>query len=291
MMTAHLDGDDPSPMTSTSSSNIGSNKRIKLDHVPPVITSRVLLTPGRKIPTNLLLALKRKRAQLIRPPPNGVGSHLVLEFGNAFVMTIYVCPLLVTIRAMNNNNNAKQQQQQQQPPKQEAEQRTTDQPGDVPTANTFLTSMTTNTTMGCATWTPLYSGLQHKSLTVFGVSGTYETLGHVVEERLRDASMHATHVLRKCFRNSVRDKVMEFEVEILESSALLEFSLFHHQQSNSHLIFLALDNARTLIGQFSGFTSNSCFLLFVFFFPSFKRHHLANLVCRSFEPVVKIRRR
>jgi hypothetical protein len=36
--------------------------------------------------------------------------------------------------------------------------------------------------------------------------------------------MHATHVvLRKCFRNSVKDKTMDFEVELLEATALLEF--------------------------------------------------------------------
>ena len=35
--------------------------------------------------------------------------------------------------------------------------------------------------------------------------------------------MHATHILRQCFRNHVKDKTNEFEVEILEASALLEF--------------------------------------------------------------------
>jgi hypothetical protein len=60
-------------------------------------------------------------------------------------------------------------------------------------------------------------------LSVWGVSSTYESIGHVVEERLRDASTHATHVLRKCFQSHVKDKTAPFEVEILEGSALLEF--------------------------------------------------------------------
>jgi hypothetical protein len=184
-----------------------SNKKAKWDHLPPVVTSRVLLTPNRKTPSNLLLALKQTRATLVRPSC-GMGTHLILEFGNAFQMMIYLCPLVVTLRAMaattneNNNNNGNSN-----PP-------------------SFTTTALTNSTMGCATWTPLYTGLKEQpKLQVWGVEGTYESLGHVVEERLRDASMHATHVLRKCFRNSVKDKTSmgDFEVELLEATALLEF--------------------------------------------------------------------
>ena len=70
----------------------------------------------------------------------------------------------------------------------------------------------------------MYHGLADRDdLKVWGVTGTYESVGHVVEERLRDASNHATHVLRKCFRHHVKDETMEFEVEILEGSALVEF--------------------------------------------------------------------
>ncbi len=80
---------------------------------------------------------------------------------------------------------------------------------------------------GSASWTPLYHGLADKKeqdvLTVWGVTGSYESIGHVVEERLRDASTHATHILRKCFANHVKDKTAEVDVELLEASALLEF--------------------------------------------------------------------
>ena len=204
--TTHTGSDDPSP-----------TKKPKLSHLPPntansnypiVIKSRVLLTPNRKTPSNLLPALKRKRAKLIRPKPDGRGSHLILEFGKAFTMTIYFTPLLVAIRAMVSEKDA---------------------------ASLSPDTITTRP-LGCASWTPLYHGLANKTsvssnendntsneLQVWGVSGPYPAIGHVVEERLRDASTHATHVLRKCFRNHVKDKTLEFEVEILEASALLEF--------------------------------------------------------------------
>jgi hypothetical protein len=193
--------------TTNSSSSSGSNKKAKWDHLPPVVTSRVLLTPHRKTPSNLLLALKQKRATLVRPS-SGMGTHLILEFGNAFQMMIYMCPLVVTLRAMakeNNSNNSDGDSNSNQ-------------------SSTATPTTLINSTLGCATWTPLYTGLKEQpKLQVWGVEGTYESLGHVVEERLRDASMHATHVLRKCFRNSVKDKTMDFEVEILEATALLEF--------------------------------------------------------------------
>ncbi|KAL7571845.1 hypothetical protein ACA910_002922 [Epithemia clementina (nom. ined.)] len=63
-------------------------------------------------------------------------------------------------------------------------------------------------------------------LTVWNVKGDYQTIGHVVEERLRDASAHATHVLRQCFTNAVVKETAaknDFELEILEGQGLLNF--------------------------------------------------------------------
>ena len=187
-----------------------ANKRPKLDHVRPVTTSRVLLTPKRKIPKNLLLALKRKRATLVQSE-GGVGSHLVLEFGTAFTMTIYLCPLVVTLRATKTAAEKERESL---------------------LASTSSSVSTTSShhshSIGCPPFAPLHTGLQDRSaseppLEVWGVTGDYAAMGHVVEERLRDASMHATHIVRQLFRNSVKDKTRDFEVEILESSALLEF--------------------------------------------------------------------
>lgn len=155
----------------------------------PVLRSKVLLTTGRKTPSNLVPELKRKRATLVRPPPRGQGSHLILEFDQAFVMTIYFVPLLVELRAF-----------------------------DAKADNTKKT-----TDLKSASWIPLHNGLIDRKLTVFGVSGTYETLGHVVTEKLRDASRHATHVLRKCFAAAAKETAAEFEIELLEATALLEF--------------------------------------------------------------------
>lgn len=194
----------------SSSSPVAKRPRLSSQQLP-VIKSRVLLTPNRKTPSNLIPALRRKRAQLVRPPHGSRGSHLILEFGKAFTMTIYFSPLLVTLRAMepvipSDENNKSTS--------------TTTTTSSRPTTTTTQLS-----TKGCAPWTPLYHGLIHRTdLSVWGVSdGSYESIGRAVEERLRDASMNATNVLRRCFRNHVKDKTMEFEVEILEASALLEF--------------------------------------------------------------------
>jgi len=155
-----------------------------------VIRSRVLLTPGRKTPSNLLPELKRKGARLVRPPPKGEGSHLIVEFGNAFVMTIYLLPLLVTIRASTNNNTA-------------------------------ATAISDDDT--CASWTPVQAGLEEYSeLQIWGMTGTPATLGHVVQGQLDSASAHATAVLRKYFTNTGNAK-NDFEVEISEGTALLQF--------------------------------------------------------------------
>ena len=171
----------------------GGSKRFRGGNAKrPVIKSRVLLTAGRKTPSNLLPAFKRKRATLIRPPPNGEGSHLILEFGKAFVMTIYLVPLLVTIRAYSKNH----------------EETIADRAAG----------------LACAHYTPVDDGLRElEELKVWGIKGTYDTIGHVVEARLEDASAQATAILRRLFANADKEKAPEFELEILEATALLEF--------------------------------------------------------------------
>ena len=162
------------------------SKRLKLEAPSaPIVRSQVLLTAGRKTSSNLLPELKRKGARLVRPPPNGEGSHLVLEFGDAFVMTIYLVPLLVTLRA--------------------------------------ATKVEDKITSDAATWTSTGAGLDEQTeLRVWGVTGTPEVLGHVVEHQLNYASAQATHVLRKCFMNSNKAR-NDFEAEISEGTALLHF--------------------------------------------------------------------
>jgi|UniRef100_A0A8J9SYY1 hypothetical protein len=165
-------------------------KRPKLQPRKIVVRTEVLLTPGRKVPSNLLAALKRKRARLVRPPPDGQGSHLILEFGEAFVMTIYMAPLLVSLKAYSKNP-----------------------PGE------------SHSCVQSASWTATHEELRdwQGDLSVWGTKGPYEILGHVVEERLRDASAHATYVLRACFGKASKENAGEFEREILEATALLEF--------------------------------------------------------------------
>jgi KIX domain len=183
-------------------------KRLKTSHGRPVIRSRVLLTTNRKPPTNLLLALQRKRAKLIRPPPNGTGSYLILEFEKAFIMNVYFVPLLVTIRAYQNLDCV-------------------DDDDGIWNKNQYLKSSMSSFDLKCTQYLPLNYGLLDRTrqqLNVYGVKGTYETIGYVIEERLRDCSAHATNVLRKCFAKHVKsDAKQDFEIEIYEASALLEF--------------------------------------------------------------------
>ena len=228
---------------SSAATRVISNKRPKINtHVKPVYKSRVLLRPNRKTPPHLLPALRRKYATLVRPPPSGMGSYLVLDFGLAFRMTIYFTPLVVTIRALSEADIQSIKQKKDGSSN-----------GDNNNESVHLQQLSTIGSSSGATWTPLYHGLAdagtfkinnknnrninrsststtntrnetaEKELNVWGVRGSHKVLGHVVEERLRDASNHATYVLRKCFQNSVKDKTVEYEVEILEATALLEF--------------------------------------------------------------------
>lgn len=164
-----------------------------------VLRTRVLLTAGRKTPSNLVAALLSKGVTLVRPPPSGAGSYAQLNFERAFVMTIYFVPLLVTLRAYRSKPDA---------------DATDDGGGGGADEQDWK----------CGSWTPLHYGLpDREELTVGGaVKGTYETIGMAVEERLRDASAHATHALRTFFYNTVTANG-DFEVELVEASALLEF--------------------------------------------------------------------
>jgi hypothetical protein len=127
-----------------------------------IIRSKVLLTPGRPCPSNLLPAFKRKGAELVRPSTDS--SFLVLDF-DAFVMTIYLVPLLVKIHAK------------------------------------------------------VTSG----PVSVWGVDGTWDTLGHIIQDRIDHASAHATQILRKCFERGTSKARADFEMEISEATALLTF--------------------------------------------------------------------
>jgi hypothetical protein len=206
--TKRLKGLDGQPITTATTTTSGANTTT---HSRLYTSTRVLLTPRRKTPSNLLPALRRKRAQLVRPPHGSRGSHLILEFGTAFTMTIYLSPLLVSLRATREPSASHDSTKDITPA------RDLDGP--------LMATTTQLSTKGCASWIPLYQGLTNRQdLAVWGVTdSSYESVGRVVEERLRDASMHATHMLRRCFANHVKDKTIEFEVEILEASALLEF--------------------------------------------------------------------
>lgn len=69
---------------------------------PLALRTKVLLAGGRKIPSNLLDALKRKSAQLCQSEGrNFTSTHLKLQFGKSFEMLIYLSPLVIKIRALD----------------------------------------------------------------------------------------------------------------------------------------------------------------------------------------------
>ena len=217
-----------SPINVEDDNNINSNsnnnnKRPRTNSYRPYCKTRMLFRPNRKTPQPLLMAIKRKGADLRQADcGNSNAIHLVLEFDDAFAMTVYFAPLTVTIRATAKGAKG----------------------------NDFGSAGTGSS----AHWKPLSHGLtswgstldssdflrnkennssrnqqhqqhqnQQQQISVWGVTASYESIGRVVEERLRDASTHATAILRRCFKNHVKDKTMDFEVELLEGSALLEF--------------------------------------------------------------------
>ena len=249
-----------------------TTKRARLSKNPLVLKSQILLTRGRKTPPNLLVELKRKGVQLVRPT-HGHGSHLILEFGRAFSMTIYMVPLLVELRACPHEQTPSSAV--------DAPLKSGNQPYEGPTQS-FNLRGPKSSLIQTPTWTSLHYGLTapegrattassskketvrnkkrsrnfdddedrnvgigkntsnepssnekasssdtvQNDLTVWNVNGDYETIGHVVEERLRDASAHATFVLRQCFAEAVQKDIPvqnEFELEILEGQALLNF--------------------------------------------------------------------
>jgi len=233
---------------------------------PFVIRSRVLLTPGRNPPSNLLPALKRKGAELDRSESSGCTS-LRLNFGGAFEMQIFFVPLLVTIRALapssapssiekdsttSKNQNGDTMDDKSQKVSEEAEPQEEEM-------SSFCRDIVHG---GLSTWkSPLHLLDQYSSsstdklptntknvakrptlkvrneqvssevngggkpLHILGVSGPVHTVGPLVSQQLEYASAQATRVLRRCFAEACYSKKInsEFETEISEASALLDF--------------------------------------------------------------------
>ena len=154
------DADDVLTVSQASDTLPPPSKRVKRT----IIRSQVLLTPGRSCPSNLLPAFQRKGATLMQP--SGDTSYLLLDF-EAFVMTIYLVPLVVSIKAKETTG----------------------------------------------------------PVSVWGVDGTWDTLGQVVQDRIDHAAAHATRILRQCFESGTTNRAAraDFEMEISEATALLKF--------------------------------------------------------------------
>ena len=200
------------PMDDDDANNT-TTKRPRTNSYKPYYKTRMLFRPNRKTPQPLLTAIRRKGAKLVKADcGNTNAAHLILDFEDAFTMTIYLSPLTVTLRAKPKNGE-------------------TDAGNDTSGSSTEWKALS----HGLTPWGSTLDSsdfLRRKAqnnnsddhqLSVWGVTSDYGSIGRVVEERLRDASTHATAILRKCFKNHVKDKTRDFEVELLEGSALLEF--------------------------------------------------------------------
>ena len=221
-------GEDGDPSSIEGSGDEGPAKKKTRRSISPgdstsvnvVIRSKVLLTKSRKPPSNLVLALKQKKAEMITPSTSGAlcgaGTQLRIQFGTAFEMIVYFVPLLVSIRALpvksDNSNETKLQQKEGSGGEMSSEFRRTIVDGGLPT------------------WVPSTRGLVGRTLpvSVLGATGPASSLGPIVAQKLDYASACATRALRRCFAD-VASKAYEnpnasdFEVEIVESTALLRF--------------------------------------------------------------------
>ena len=173
-------------------------KRVKVSRLP--LRTKVLLTPGRKTPSNLLPALESKKAKLIRPDGVGVGARLTMSFGKAFYMSVYFQPLLVLIRAIPDDS----------------------------VEYDGVSDFRRIIVDGCLpTWTSAGYGIPSSDLSVGGVSGSSAVIGSLVEDKLESASARATSVLRRVFADvagrSYETAKTDFEIEITEATALLRF--------------------------------------------------------------------
>mmetsp|Transcript_20702 Transcript_20702/g.46180 ORF Transcript_20702/g.46180 Transcript_20702/m.46180 type:complete len:575 (+) Transcript_20702:37-1761(+) len=191
-----------------------------------VIRSKVLLTRGRKAPSNLVVALKRKRAEMITPSASGAmcgaGTQLRIEFGSAFEMIINFVPLVVSIRALPVKGGEEQHLETAAIPSSQSSSLVTAEgvPSD------FRRTVVDG---GLPTWVSSSRGLVDRSspVSVLGVTGPASTLGPIVAKKLEYASACATQALRRCFADNARKayetSTSDFEVEISEATALLRF--------------------------------------------------------------------
>ena len=210
---------DASASASASASSTSSGSGI-------VIRSKVLLTRGRKAPSNLIVALKRKRAEMITPSASGAlcgaGTQLRIEFGSAFEMIVNFVPLVVSIRALPVKGGEEQNLETAAIPSSQSSSLVTAK--EVP--SDFRRTVVDG---GLPTWVSSSRGLVDRSspVSVLGVTGPASTLGPIVAKKLEYASACATRALRRCFadnaRKSYETSTSDFEVEISEATALLRF--------------------------------------------------------------------
>jgi hypothetical protein len=195
-----------SSFSSTCATDVEQPNAKRLKSSKQVLKTRVLLTPGRKTPRNILPALESKQAKLVRPNGTGAGARLKMEFGGKFEFIMFFQPLSVIVRALGTSPKASREDEHADG---KSQFRRTIVDGSLPT------------------WPSANQGLSTADLSVSGVTGPFSILGTLVEEKLEFASARATHALRRCFADvagqSYATAKSDFEIEISEATALLRY--------------------------------------------------------------------
>ena len=183
------------------SSSIPMSKRQKISPTPNLKT-KVLFSPGHKTPSNIIHELKSRKAILMRPNGNDAGTRIVVEFGKAFEMKLFFCPLLVTVRALNSND---------------MKASNLDKEG-----KTFFQRNIIDG--GLPAWRNASHGLESALDLNIDDHFSRTAVISMIAKKLECASARATYVLRRCFADIDYSKMNnDFEIALAEGSALLHF--------------------------------------------------------------------
>ena len=187
---------------------------------PLMMKTKILFVPNRPIPSNLIDALKQKGVEMIH---NDQLTYLVMKFGTAFEMFIYFSPLLVAIRAIPSAITDEKYKILSK----EEHSAALSSPWKLPGHGISMTHVTKQRSHSSrkrnisGIWkeqpdTPLAQGAG-------GMTGDLITVSELVSRRLQYASAQATRCLRRCFADKVKLATTDFDTEISEGMAIMNF--------------------------------------------------------------------
>jgi hypothetical protein len=196
------------------------SKPIPKHHRSIMLKTKVLFAPNRPIPFNLIGALKQKGVEMIH---NDQITYLVMKFGTAFEMYIYFSPLLVAIRAIPSANTAEKNN-------------ILNKEGHFVGISSSYKLLEYGISMMPMTRQLSYSSRKRNVggklkdqadissvQGAGGIAGDFATVSELVSRRLQYASSQATRCLRRCFADKVQAATSDFDTEISEGMAIMNF--------------------------------------------------------------------